>query len=79
MVVTYETVDGSAIAGVDYTAQSGMVTIASGALDTTVSVPVIGNTLSQSDRSFNFELDRCDQLLWPAGFFGRQERLRYGR
>ena len=44
VVVPYATADGTALAGVDYTAVGGSVTIPAGATGATVSVPVLGGS-----------------------------------
>lgn len=52
----YATVDGTAIAGTDYTANTGTGSIAEAATSTTITINVIGNTTPQSDRSFSVSL-----------------------
>ncbi|MBL0165151.1 MAG: hypothetical protein IPP82_16275 [Xanthomonadales bacterium] len=54
--LSYATADGTALAGTDYTGASGMGSIAAGAMSTTVSINVIGNTTPQADRSFSLNL-----------------------
>jgi predicted nucleotidyltransferase len=65
VVVSYATEDGSAIDGTDYTAQSGTVIIASGATSATVAVPILGNTISQSNRSFTLNLTGVTNYYGP--------------
>lgn len=48
----YETIDGSAVAGVDYTATSGSGTVASGGTFN-INVPIIGDTDEESDENFS--------------------------
>lgn len=48
----YATADGTATAGSDYTATSGTKTIPAGATNTTVDVPIIGDTTVESDETF---------------------------
>jgi hypothetical protein len=52
ITVQYATADGSGTAGVDYQATSGSVTFTAGVTSQTVTVPVIGNTSPQPDRTF---------------------------
>jgi hypothetical protein len=55
--VTFETVDGTALAGTDYTTTSGSVTFTGSAGEVQhVSVPVLGNLLAQGDRTFSLHL-----------------------
>ena len=53
--VNYTTVDGTAKAGTDYTAESGKLTFASGVTMQTVAVPILGNTIFNSS-SLTFTL-----------------------
>src|SRR5579872_7488759 len=48
--VNFATIDGTARAGVDYKATSGTLDFLAGVTSQTVDVPVIGNTLFQSNR-----------------------------
>jgi hypothetical protein len=50
--VRYETADGSAVAGSDYSTRSGEVVFAAGVTTRTVSVPVIGDTVAEPDETF---------------------------
>src|SRR5262249_20085895 len=52
VTVNYTTTDGSASAGIDYTATSGTLTFAPGQTSQTIMVGVIGNTMLQPDRTF---------------------------
>ena len=55
--VTFETADGTALAGTDYIATSGSVTFTGNTGEVQhVSVPVIGNLLAQGDRTFSLHL-----------------------
>ena len=56
VTVGYTTADGTAQAGIDYTAETGTVTIPAGAAGATVAIPVIGNQVLQPDRTFSVEL-----------------------
>jgi hypothetical protein len=52
----YTTQDGTAVAGTDYVATSGTLFFASNQLTATIAVPIIGNTILQSNRSFTVSL-----------------------
>lgn len=54
--VSYETADGTAVAGVDYTAVSDKVVIPAGADSATIAVPVVGNLSVQDNRTFTVQL-----------------------
>lgn len=51
--VNYSTVDGTAVAGVDYIATSGTLTFASRQITNVFSVPLLSGSVSQSPRSFS--------------------------
>jgi YD repeat-containing protein len=52
ITVQYATADGTGVAGTDYTSTSGTLTITAGQTSGTISVPVLGNTTAQSNRTF---------------------------
>ncbi len=55
--VSYRTVDGSAVAGVDYTATSGTMTWANGSGGAkTITVPILANSVPDAARDFTVEL-----------------------
>ncbi|MGI9234759.1 MAG: PQQ-dependent sugar dehydrogenase, partial [Woeseiaceae bacterium] len=54
--VSYATADTSAVAGTDYTASSGTLTITAGSTSATISVDVIGDTDSESDETLTVTL-----------------------
>ncbi len=55
--VNYQTVDGTAIAGSDYTAQSGVLLFNGMAGDTeTISVPILDDTVFENPENFTMEL-----------------------
>ena len=56
VTVDYHTADGTAEAPADYTATSGTLTFAPGVTIRTVDVPVIGDTLDESDETFTLAL-----------------------
>lgn len=49
----YETIDGTATAGEDYTAVSGTKTITAGNTTQTVDVPILGDTTDESNETFS--------------------------
>jgi uncharacterized delta-60 repeat protein len=51
--VNYSTVNGTALAGVDYTAASGTLTFSKGQLTNAFSVAIQSGTVSQTDKNFN--------------------------
>jgi YD repeat-containing protein len=53
---SYTTVDGTAVAGSDYQAASGSLTIPAGAVSTTLTVMVVGDTLYEADETFTVVL-----------------------
>src|SRR5262249_42138316 len=69
LLVNYSTQDGTAIAGTDYVATSGTVSFAANQPTATIAVPVIGNTLLQSNRTFTVSLSMPQQ---GAAFAGQQ-------
>ena len=56
VTVSYSTSDGTAKAGVDYSAASGSVTIPAGQTEVFVDVPVTGDSLRRADQQFYFQL-----------------------
>jgi hypothetical protein len=57
VTVTYQTADGTALAGVDYTAASGLLTFAAGQVSRQIIVPlVIPNTLDDGNRTLTVDL-----------------------
>jgi hypothetical protein len=56
VTVNYATQDGSAVAGQDYTASSGSVTIPAGQTTATISVPITDDTAQEADESFTVNL-----------------------
>jgi hypothetical protein len=56
VTVNYATADGTAAAGSDYTNTSGTLTIPAGETSGTVSIPVIGDVLSEPDETFYVNL-----------------------
>ncbi len=54
--VSWTTVDGTARAGADYQASSGLVTLAPGAQSAEISIPLITDLVVESEESFSLEL-----------------------
>jgi glucose/arabinose dehydrogenase len=54
----YTTLDGSASAGNDYTAQSGTLTFASGVTSQVISIPILDDTLVEGNELFSVAVDR---------------------
>jgi hypothetical protein len=72
VTVDYTTADGTAQAGIDYTAETGAVTIPAGASSATIAIPVIGNLILQPDRTFNVELTGVEGGSTAFGFGTQQ-------
>ena len=56
MRATYTTMDGTAVAPADYSARTGTVTIPGGATNVTVVVPIVGDTIDESNEAFTVRL-----------------------
>lgn len=55
--VTFNTADGTAVAGSDYTAQSGQtLTFANGVTSQTISIPILDDMVQESDEDFTISL-----------------------
>ncbi len=67
--VNYQTIDGTAKAGIDYVAQDGTVHFDAGAATATIAVPILGNMLSQPNRSFTLAVGDSQA---PASFAAQQ-------
>src|SRR5262249_38763719 len=52
----YKTADNTAVAGVDYVTTGGTIVIQPGLTTATIPVPVIGNTVYQTNRNFAVQL-----------------------
>ena len=63
--VDYATVDGTAVAGADYTATSGTLTFASGETAKTVTVPILDDAIDEGKEKFTLRLSN------PQGAFLR--------
>jgi hypothetical protein len=58
VTVTYETVDGTAVAGTHYTATTGMITFAPGETTQTITVPIMGDETNNEDRTLQLILSQ---------------------
>lgn len=67
MTVDYTTVEGTATAGVDYTAQSGRLTFAAGETVQTIAVPIMGDTLHEWSETFSLVLSNPDYAAIEDG------------
>ncbi|MDB6030527.1 MAG: retention module-containing protein, partial [Verrucomicrobiales bacterium] len=69
ILVNYSTADGTATAGSDYTPTSGTVVFAPGMMSRTISVPILPDTLSESNETFFVNLGNPvnASLLKPQG------------
>ena len=54
--VRFTTADGTAIAGADYTNQSGMITFAAGETTKTIFVPILGDAIPEANETFTLTL-----------------------
>lgn len=59
VTVNFATADGTATAGIDYVASSGIVTLASGVTSQTISVPIRGDTVIEPDETFFVNLSNA--------------------
>ena len=66
--VNYNTVDGTAVAGTDYTATTGTLTFAANETTAMIYVPIIGNTTDQSDRTFSVNLSQSAVFATQQSF-----------
>lgn len=55
--VDYHTVAGTAVAGSDYTPQTGTATILAGSATGTITVPILGDTFDEKNEAFSVVLD----------------------
>src|SRR5262245_57868881 len=68
VTVGYITADGTAQAGIDYTAETGTVIIPAGATSATIAIPVTGNLILQRDRTFSVKLTGVEGGYSAFGF-----------
>ena len=60
VTVAYQTVDGSAVAGSDYTGQSGTLTFAAGQTSQTITVAVLDDQVFEDPESFQVVISNAD-------------------
>ena len=70
VTVTYRTVDGTARAGVDYTATSGTLVIPAGATSATIDVVVRDDTDIESNEYFYMKIENPSSNATLADFEG---------
>src|SRR6185503_13174105 len=58
VTVDYTTVAGSAQAGNDFIAQAGTLTFAEGTTSQTITIPILDDSIVESDESFQVQLSR---------------------
>jgi hypothetical protein len=56
ITASYSTADGTAVAGVDYQARSGIVTFGAGTITQQITVPIIGDASGEVDETLNLNL-----------------------
>jgi len=56
VTVNYETSDSTATAGVDYTAQSGVISFADGVTSQAITIPIIDDTVFEGNENFSVHL-----------------------
>ena len=76
-VLTYHTVNGSAIAGIDYTAATGSISLAAGATSTLVPVTIAADPYPGAERTFQLVLDTATGI-GPAPSFAAQQGFATG-
>lgn len=74
VTVAYQTVNGTALAGLDYVATNGLVTLAPGTSGQTIWVGELGDTLAEGDEVFYVDLSQPAGAAIPEGA-GRAEGL----
>ncbi len=68
VTVVYATVDGTAVAGRDYTAETGTLTFAAGVTSQNVTVPVLASTLYGPSETFSLQLSNpTNAFVNPPG------------
>ena len=56
----YATSDNSAFAGLDYSSRSGSASIDEGQSSVSISIPILGDSIAELDKSFTFNIDSVD-------------------
>ncbi len=65
--VEYRTLDGTATAGADFIAVSGIATIEAGKTSTAIAIEIMADTISESDETFFLEISNPIGADFPAG------------
>ena len=65
--VQYRTLDGSALAGLDYKASSGLAVIAAGKTSTVIGIEIIADTVAEQDETFFLEVSNPIGAGFPEG------------
>ncbi|MFO0850787.1 MAG: Calx-beta domain-containing protein [Gemmataceae bacterium] len=67
LTVAYATADGSAVAGSDYVATAGTVTVMPGFTTATVRIPLLNDTTAEADESFTVNLSNATGAVIADG------------
>ncbi len=65
-VLNYHTMDGSAIAGIDYTASAGSMSLLAGSSSASIPVTITPSTPTSASNTFNMLLDSTINLIAPG-------------
>src|SRR5262249_32660976 len=66
-VASYQTIDGTAKSGIDYTGtNNGLVTIPSGSATGTIAVPILSSTALKDNLTFSVEFTGIKNVIGPA-------------
>ena len=76
-VLSYHTVDGTAQAGIDYTAASGTITVPAGSTSATIPITLAANTGSATNQTFQLSIDTATGV-GPAPDFAAQQTFTTG-
>ncbi len=68
VTVDYVTTDGTAMAGSDYRATRGTLTIAAGSLEGMIAVPILDDTVDEPDETFTFDAEQSRQRVDLRGY-----------
>ncbi len=64
--INYSTSDGTALAGIDYGAVSGVLTFAEGETFKTFDIPIISDNLAEEDETVNIQMSSMSALFGTA-------------
>ncbi|MHB8446685.1 MAG: FG-GAP-like repeat-containing protein, partial [Rudaea sp.] len=71
-ILNYHTVDGTAVAGTDYTATTGQLVVPAGAASATIPITLAANTGTAADSAFQVQLDSTLGVGPVSGFAAQQ-------